>query len=101
MNFEWDEEKNKENIHKHNLDFADAWEIFEAPVLVQIDKREDYGETRQIGIGFLRNFIVVIVFTERNNDIIRIISLRKALKYEREKFEKSLQNKLGTAEDDF
>ncbi|MGC2236857.1 MAG: BrnT family toxin [Pyrinomonadaceae bacterium] len=66
INFEWNEEKNKENIRKHNLDFADAWEIFEAPMFVQVDKREDYGETRQIGIGFLRNFIVVIVFTERN-----------------------------------
>jgi uncharacterized DUF497 family protein len=101
MNFEWDEEKNKENIRKHNLDFADAWEIFEAPMFVQADTRKDYGETRQIGIGFLKNLIVVIVFTERNNDIIRIISLRKALKYERERFEKTLRNELGTTGDDF
>ena len=101
MIFEWDEEKNKENIHKHELDFADAWEIFEAPMLIGIDTREDNGEIRQIGIGFLRNIIVVVVFTERNDDIIRIISLRKALKYERERFEETLRNELGTAENDF
>lgn len=101
MNFEWDDKKNKQNIHKHNLDFTDAWEIFEAPMLVQVDTRRDYGEIRQIGIGFLNNFIVVIVFTERNDDIIRIVSLRKAIKYERERFEKSLRDELGTLEDDF
>jgi hypothetical protein len=70
-------------------------------MLTHVDTREDYGEIRQIGIGFLRNIIVVVVFTERNGDIIRIISLRKALKYERERFEERLRNELGTAEDDF
>ena len=44
MNFEWDEEKNKENIRKHELDFADAWEIFDALMLTALDTREDYGE---------------------------------------------------------
>ena len=46
MIFEWDEEKNKENIRKHYLDFADAWQIFEAPMLTRVDTREDYGEVR-------------------------------------------------------
>jgi hypothetical protein len=79
------------------LDFFDAWEIFEAPVLVEPDLRYDYGETRYLGIGFLRNIIVLVVFTERNGDTIRIISLRKAKRDEREKFFKYLQNQLGTA----
>jgi len=35
VNFEWDEDKNQENIRKHGLDFADAWEIFEAPMLTE------------------------------------------------------------------
>ena len=45
MNFEWDEDKNQENIRKHGLDFADAWEIFEAPVQTARDTRADYGKT--------------------------------------------------------
>ena len=94
MRFEWDEEKNKENIRKHELDFADAWEIFNAPMLTNLDTREDYGEDRWTGIGFLKNFVVVVVYTE-SVDVIRIISLRKALKHERTRFEEALRNELG------
>ncbi len=95
MEFQWDEEKNKENVRKHGLNFADAWQIFDAPMLTALDTREDYGEARFIGIGFLRNFVVVIVYAEPDEDTIRIISLRKALKYERERFEEELRNQLG------
>ena len=95
MRFEWDENKRVENIRKHELDFADAWQIFDAPSLVNVDNRKDYGETRFIGIGFLRDIIVTIVFTEPNEETIRVISLRKALKYEREQFEQYIANELG------
>ena len=95
VNFEWDEQKNNENIRKHGFDFADAWEIFEAPMRTALDLREDYGEERLRGIGFLGNRIVVVIFTYRNEDTIRLISLRKALKHERKKFEDALRNRLG------
>jgi uncharacterized DUF497 family protein len=95
VEFEWDENKRAENIIKHDLDFADAWQIFDAPMLVDIDSREDYGETRFFGIGFLSNIIVATVFTEPDEETIRIISLRKALKYEREQLEEYIANELG------
>jgi uncharacterized DUF497 family protein len=95
VNFEWDESRNKTNIDERDLDFADARQIFDAPMLVRIDNRKDYGEERFVGIGFLKNLVVVIVFTELNEQTIRVISLRKALKYEREQFEKYITNKLG------
>lgn len=95
MKFEWDEEKNGENVGKHGLSFADAPEIFEAPMLAAPDTREDYGEDRWIAIGFLKNFVVVIVYTEREEDVIRVISLRKALKHERARFEEALRDELG------
>lgn len=60
------------------------------------DTRADYGEDRWTGIGFLGNRIVVVVFTERGEDVTRIISLRKALKHERKKFEDALRDRLGT-----
>jgi uncharacterized DUF497 family protein len=53
MRFEWDGRKNQANIQKHGFDFADAWEIFESPMLVALDERADYGEDRWIGIGLL------------------------------------------------
>ena len=95
MKFEWDDEKNKENIRKHGLDFTAAWQIFDAPMLTALDTKEEYGEDRFIGIGFLKNFVVVVVYTEPEEETIRIISLRKALKHERKQFEETLRNRLG------
>jgi uncharacterized DUF497 family protein len=94
MYFEWNEKKNEENIRKHGLDFADAWEVFAGPSLTKLDTREAYGEDRWIGIGYLRGVVVVFVFTERGEDTIRIISLRKALKHERIRFEESIRDQL-------
>jgi len=94
VRFEWDENKNRENIRRHGFDFADACEIFDLPMLVSPDTREAYGESRLIGIGFLRQRIAVIVFAEQDDDTIRIISLRKALKHERERFGTFLRDQL-------
>ena len=96
MRFEWDDEKNKSNILKHGFDFADAWEIFEAPLLAGLDDREDYGEDRWIGIGLLRGRIIVVVFTERDPETKRLISLRKASRHERIKYEEAIRDGLGT-----
>jgi len=95
VEFEWDEDKNQANIRKHGFDFANAWEIFELPVLAALDVRANYGEDRFIGIGFIGGRVVVIVYAEPDENTIRIISLRKALKHERERFEEFLRNELG------
>jgi uncharacterized protein len=95
MIFEWDEEKNTINIEKHGFDFTDAHEVFQAPMLTALDTREDYGEDRWIGIGSLRGRVVVIVFTELEADTIRIISLRRAVKHERLRYEQTLKDQLG------
>ncbi|SPE25961.1 conserved hypothetical protein [Acidobacteriia bacterium SbA2] len=92
VKFERDERKNEINIRKHGFDFRDAWEVFAGPFLVRLDQREDYGEDRWQGIGLLRGQVVVLIFTQRGPDIIRVISLRKARKHEREGFEKALQD---------
>lgn len=96
MQFEWDETKNQTNIRKHGLDFVGAWEIFTHPMLIGLDDREEYDENRWIGIGLLKTRIVVVVYVESEQDTIRFISLRKALAYERAKYEQALANGLGT-----
>lgn len=63
-------------------------------MLTNLDTREDYGEARWVGIGFLKNFVVVVVHTETGS-VIRIISRRKTLKHERARFEEALGNELG------
>jgi uncharacterized DUF497 family protein len=93
MRYEWDESKRQSNSLKHGLDFRDAHEIFDGPMLIRLDTRSEYGEDRWIGLGFLRQIVVVIVYTEANEgNIRRIISLRKALNYERKQFEERLSN---------
>ena len=93
MNYEWDENKRQENLAKHGLDFADAWQLFENPMVVWPDSRFEYDEDRWIGIGIMRTAVVAILaFTERDPDIVRIISLRKAMKHEKEKYEHTVRN---------
>lgn len=94
MEFEWDENKNKINITKHGIDFSDVVEIFEHPMLVLADRRHDYGEDRWIGIGLLKMIVAVVVFTEMGAERVRIISARKATKYERKKYSKKIKNEL-------
>ena len=95
MEFEWDEVKRKENLRKHSLDFLDAPTLFSGPMLALLDTREDYGEDRWISIGILESICVVVAFTERSDgEVIRLISMRKALNHERKAFEKTLKDRL-------
>jgi uncharacterized DUF497 family protein len=96
MKFEWDEVKNRSNIRKHGFDFADAPEIFRGPLLALPNTREDYGEDRWVAIGLLRNRVVVLAFAQPAEDVIRIISLRKADRDERKEFEKAIKDELGS-----
>ncbi|MBW4418892.1 MAG: BrnT family toxin [Myxacorys californica WJT36-NPBG1] len=90
MQFEWDEAKNLENVRKHEIDFADVPEMFEGSMLIELDNRFDYSEDQWIGIGFLGNGIAIVVWTERQGDVIRVISARRANRHERKRFEQYL-----------
>ena len=96
VKFEWDENKNETNIEKHGLDFEDASEVFDIPMLIALDRRQDYGGDRWIGLGLLEHLVVVVVCTYRDSDIVRIISMRKALQHERFQYEEFLRNQLAT-----
>ncbi len=97
MKLIWDRRKNEINIEKHGLDFADAYKVFESPMMVGLDERKEYGEDRWIGIGLLDSHrVVVIVFTEPEEDTIRVISFRKATTDERKRYEQEYKNQFGT-----
>lgn len=91
MKFEWDENKRRKNLQKHGIDFADLWEIFDYDVATDIDNRFDYGEIRFLTFGLLRGEIIVVSYTE-DNDVFRIISVRKAEKYEQEIYFNAIRN---------
>ncbi len=65
--------------------------MFNNSMLIELDERFDYGEDRWIGIGFLGNGIAVVVWTERQNNIVRIISARRANRNERQRLEQYLR----------
>jgi uncharacterized DUF497 family protein len=94
MRFEWDENKRKANIEKHGLDFLESEKIFENSVFTITDDRYDYGEDRFFTLGVLSGRIVALSHPERNN-AIRVISLRKANKYEQERYITKIANRLG------
>ena len=81
MEFLWDEEKRKSNIKKHGFDFIDVERIFAGATFTIVDDRFDYHENRFITLGMLEGVVVVIAHTEED-EIIRIISIRKATKNE-------------------
>lgn len=95
MQFEWDEAKRQQNIQKHGFDFRDAWQIFNSPMLIALDERYDYGEDRWIGLGTIQTQVVIVVYTELNENVIRIISIRKAMTHERNRYEQLLRDELG------
>jgi uncharacterized DUF497 family protein len=92
MKFDWDEAKNRENIRKHRIDFADVPPAFDGPMYVTLDTREDYGEDRMVGIGSLNAAVIVVVFVEVAEDTVRLISVRKAERHEREEFKQAVGN---------
>ena len=84
--FEWDESKHSKNKSKHGISFADIFSVFDDPTAVTI---EDFrkGEQRYVTIGmdaFGRILVVVYTWREEN---IRIISARKAVRYEVRQYE--------------
>jgi uncharacterized DUF497 family protein len=81
MKVEWDEDKRKANLKKHGFDFIDAVKIFKGATFTIKDDRFAYSENRYITLGMLEGIVVVIAHSEKD-DLIRIISMRKATKNE-------------------
>jgi len=89
MEFEWNDGKNVLNKRKHKIDFADAVHIFLDDKRVEReDIRENYGEQRYQTIGVTRFGVLVVVYTLRDaNNVIRLISARKANKREKKSYD--------------
>ncbi len=89
MRFEWDEAKRRANIRKHGIDFVDVPRVFRGVTVTIEDTRFDYAETRFVTLGLLKGRVVVVVHTEPE-DVIRIISARKATKNEEKNYFKQI-----------
>jgi uncharacterized DUF497 family protein len=75
MRITFDPRKRARTLKERGLDFDDASEVFAGRHTVVPDDRKDYGETRFISAGFLKDRLVVIVWTPRG-EVRRVISMR-------------------------
>ncbi|MDQ3714154.1 MAG: BrnT family toxin [Acidobacteriota bacterium] len=91
MKFEWDENKRLINLKMHSIDFIDVQKIFDNEVYAVIDDRFDYEEIRFFTLGLLNGRVIAVAHTETDN-VIRIISARKANKYDQKKYFKKIRN---------
>jgi len=81
MRFEWDEAKRRSNLYRHGIDVNVIEKILVGPTISVVDDRFDYGEMRLQTFGLLNGKVVVITHTE-TDDVMRVISIRKATKRE-------------------
>lgn len=83
ITFVWNEEKARQNPLKHkNVTFEQAAEAFFDPFFIVIDASRHH-EAREAVIGMDRNWrLLYVVYIDRDNDLIRIISARKATREE-------------------
>jgi uncharacterized protein len=84
----FDAAKDRANKRKHGMSLGRAEEFDFDSALFVIDDREDYGEIRVRGLGFLDGRLYSLVFTQDGEDI-RAISLRKATRHEEKDYEES------------
>ncbi len=85
IRFQWDQNKNIANIKKHKVSFEEAKTVFfdENARLIP-DPEHSINEERFIilGISNKLKLLIVVHLYKSNDEIIRIISARKAIKSE-------------------
>jgi len=79
VRFEWDEAKDLRNRRKHGLSFARARRLFDSDAYLDIyDSMHSDSEDRFLAIGSIDDVVVVVVYTEPEDGVIRILSARLA-----------------------
>ena len=87
MKFTWDDKKQQTNLRDHDVDFADAVGVFFDDHALTTEDTDATGEQRLVIMG--RDFldrVLIVVSTEREEEVVRIISARKASPGERKSY---------------
>jgi len=94
IRFEWDPVKARGNERKHGVKFEDAIHVFDDPyALFEQDRTDQRRELRWQAVGLVAGVMVlVVVHAVRGDDqdeIVRLISARRATRKERTRYEQS------------
>jgi uncharacterized protein len=95
VEFIWDERKNRANQKKHRVSFETALLVFDDPFQVSVQDREVEGrgqiEVRWQTIGMASGLLLLVAHTvDEEEDVVRILSVRKATRRERKIYAESI-----------
>ena len=94
MRFLWDEQKSRVNLAKHRISFETASLVFEDPYSISRFDRIQDGDERWQTIGVAGGIAVLLVAhadsEESGEEVVRIISARKATPHERKIYEEGI-----------
>jgi uncharacterized protein len=90
MRVEWDPAKAEANLRDHAVGFPEAATVLEDDFALTCEDPDAVGEQRFVTLG-LSGFgnLLVVVYTYREPEVIRIISTWKANRRQRSQYEKS------------
>jgi len=95
MRFVWDKRKSRSNWIKHKVSFETAVLVFEDPFALSVQDRVIEGERRWQTLGLVGDVVILLVAhtydEEDGEEMIRIISARKATPHERKLYEQAHQ----------
>ncbi|MFN8456358.1 MAG: BrnT family toxin [Anaerolineae bacterium] len=96
MKFEWNHRKAVVNLKKHRVSFDEVTTVFSDPLAAIFDDEEHSEiEDREIIVGHsVLSCLLLVCFTERDEQIIRLFSARLATKKEREDYEENAASKI-------
>ena len=93
MRFEWDFNKEDLNWRNHGVSFQEAVEVFADPnALETFDAEHSQDEARWIQIGLSSRRLLLVVYTERDGNVFRIIHARKANSSQEKLYEENKSN---------
>ncbi len=91
LRFDWDETKDASNLLKHGIGFSAASMVFDDPLQLSVQDRDIDGEERWQTIGMAGGVVLLLVAhtfeDEDGEEVVRIISARKARIGERRRYE--------------
>jgi hypothetical protein len=95
VRFEWDPQKNESNLRKHGFSFDTASLVFEDPNCLVFPERIEAGELRWHAIGAVRNSLLFLTVVHTYQElgaeqVVRIISCRRANNHERRLYAESI-----------
>jgi uncharacterized DUF497 family protein len=93
IKFDWDKNKAKSNLVKHKVSFEEAQSVFDdddARLIFDPDHSEDEDRFVLLGLSCSLKILVVVHCYKDKDNIIRLISARKATKSEEKNYKEYL-----------